>query len=149
MAFIPGELFSATGVPGVIARVAADGATVQNPWVTLPGETGPVDGGLYVDRTGVFGGDLIAVTTAGGVWRITSAGVTTRVVQLTTPLEGVTTVPNDAAEYGPWAGKILVGARAQNAIYAIDAQGQSTSYSIGISPQDIRIIPSTRKFLRR
>ena len=39
--FHPGELFSGTGVPGVIARVAADGATIQNPWVTLDDETGP------------------------------------------------------------------------------------------------------------
>jgi len=116
--FAPGELFSGTGVPGVIARIAADGATVQNPWVTLPDETG-LDGGLFIDRTGVFGGDLIVVTATGGVWRITSAGVATRIASLDTPLEGVTTVPNDVANYGPWAGKILVGAKTQNAIYAI------------------------------
>ena len=143
--FAPGELFSGTGVPGVIARVAPDGATVQNPWVTLTGETGS-EGGLYVDRTGVFAGDLIAVTSTGGVWRITSAGVATRVAQLNTPLEGVTTVPNDVANYGPWAGKILAGASAQNAVYAIDAQGVATSYPLAISPQDIRIIPAHENF---
>ncbi|HEY0730675.1 MAG TPA: hypothetical protein VGD38_21495, partial [Pyrinomonadaceae bacterium] len=143
--FVPGELFSGTGVPGVIARVAADGATVQNPWVTLPGETGS-EAGLSIDRTGVFGGDLIAVTTTGGVWRITSAGVATRVADLGTPLEGVTTVPNDVPNYGPWAGKILAGAKTQNAIYAIDAQGAFTSTDIGISPQDIRIIPAHENF---
>ncbi|HEX5887480.1 MAG TPA: hypothetical protein VFY61_02205, partial [Pyrinomonadaceae bacterium] len=143
--FTPGELFSGTGVPGVIARVAADGATVQNPWVTLPGETG-LEAGLSIDRTGVFGGDLIAVTTTGGVWRITSAGVATRVADLGTPLEGVTTVPNDVPNYGPWAGKILAGAKTQNAIYAIDAQGAFTSTDVGISPQDIRIIPAHENF---
>ena len=143
--FHPGELFSGTGVPGVIARVAADGATVQNPWVTLDGETG-LEGGLHVDRTGVFGGDLVAVTSTGGVWRITSAGVATRVAQLNTALEGVTTVPNDAVKYGPWAGKILAGAKTQNAVYAIDAQGATTSHSIGISPQDIRIISAHENF---
>ena len=31
-------------------------------------------GSLYVDRTGVWGGDLIAVTTRGGVWRVTRDG---------------------------------------------------------------------------
>ena len=144
--FTPGELFVGTGVPGVIARVAADGATVQNPWVTLDGETGTVEGGLYVDRTGVFAGDLIAVTTTGGVWRITSAGVATRVAELNTVLEGVTTVPNDVANYGPWAGKILAGAKTQNAVIAIDTQGASLSYPLSISPQDIRIIPAHENF---
>ncbi|HEX5832967.1 MAG TPA: hypothetical protein VFY34_03895, partial [Pyrinomonadaceae bacterium] len=143
--FTPGELFTGTGVPGVIARVAANGATVQNPWVTLPGETG-LEAGLFVDRTGVFGGDLIAVTTTGGVWRISSAGVATRVSDVGTPLEGVTTVPNDVANYGPWAGKILAGAKTQNAVYAIDAQGASTSFAIGISPQDIRLISAHENF---
>src|SRR6185369_1189827 len=37
--FPAGELFTSTGVPGIIARVSASGATVQNPWVTLPNET--------------------------------------------------------------------------------------------------------------
>ncbi|HEU4768910.1 MAG TPA: hypothetical protein VFS77_16110, partial [Pyrinomonadaceae bacterium] len=143
--FTPGELFSGTGVPGVIARIAADGSTLQNPWVTLPGETGS-EGGLFIDRTGVFGGDLIAVTSTGGVWRITSAGVATRIAELGTPLEGVTTVPNDVPNYGPWAGKILAGAKTQSAVYAIDAQGVSTSYAIGIAPQDIRIIPAHENF---
>jgi RHS repeat-associated protein len=143
--FNPGELFSGTGVPGVVARVAADGATVQNPWVTLPGETG-LEAGLFVDRTGVFGGDLIAVTTTGGVWRITSAGVPTRIADLGTALEGVTTIPNDVPNYGPWAGRILVGAKTQNAVYAVDAAGAFTSYAIGISPQDIRIIPAHENF---
>ena len=144
--FAPGELFVGTGAPGVIARVAADGATVQNPWVTLDGETGTVEGGLYVDRTGVFGGDVIAVTTTGGVWRITSAGAATRVAQLNTVLEGVTTVPNDVPNYGPWAGKILVGAKTQNAVIAVDALGVAASYPLSISPQDIQIVPAHENF---
>src|SRR5829696_5721088 len=64
--FVAGELFTSTGVAGAIARVSASGATVQNPWMSLPGETGGISG-LYLDRSGVFGGDLIAVTTSGGV----------------------------------------------------------------------------------
>ena len=37
-------------------------------------------GGLFQDRYCAFGGDLIVVTDAGGVWRVTSAGVPTRLV---------------------------------------------------------------------
>ncbi|HEU4796386.1 MAG TPA: hypothetical protein VFT02_12190, partial [Pyrinomonadaceae bacterium] len=34
--FVSGEVFTTTGVPGSIARLNSSGATVQNPWVTLP-----------------------------------------------------------------------------------------------------------------
>ena len=86
--FPAGELFTSTGVAGVIARVNASGATVQNPWVTLPGETGAISG-LYLDRTGVYGGDLLAVTTTGGVWRVNAAAEATKVASLDTRLAGV------------------------------------------------------------
>ncbi|MET0623972.1 MAG: DUF6531 domain-containing protein, partial [Pyrinomonadaceae bacterium] len=144
--FRAGELFAGTGTPGVIARVSPDGASVQNPWVTLPGESGLMRGSLYVDRTGVFGGDLIAVTTGGGVWRVNSAGRASRVAQLNTHLEGLSTIPNIAEKYGPWAGKILIGAEEQGRLYAVDADGVSTSYQLGINPEDIDIIPPNENF---
>ena len=102
--FPAGELFTTTGVAGVIARVNASGATVQNPWVTLPGETGAI-GGLYLDRTGVYGGDLLAVTTTGGVWRVNAAAEAMKVASLETRLAGVTSVPEDPDRYGPWSGR--------------------------------------------
>ena len=37
-----GRVVRGRAAPGVIARVSADGAAVQNPWVTLPGENGLV-----------------------------------------------------------------------------------------------------------
>ncbi len=144
--FRPGELFSGTGVPGVIARISPDAALVQNPWVTLAGDGDQTIGGLFVDRTGVFGGDLIAVTAAGDVWRINSAGVAARIASLGTPPEGVTTIADDATKYGPWAGRILVGAREQGTVYAIDAQGNSTSYQLGLNASDIRVIPAHENF---
>ena len=58
-------------------NITSGGGTVQNPWVRLPGESGLMRGSLYIDRTGVFGGDLIVVTTAGGVWRVNAAGLAT------------------------------------------------------------------------
>jgi hypothetical protein len=98
--FKPGDLFTSTNAPGVVARVASDGGTVQNPWATLTGETGLVTG-LYVDRTGIYGGDVIAVTTSGGIWRINSTGLATRVALLGTALNGVTTIPEASEKYGP------------------------------------------------
>ena len=109
--FVAGDLFTSTGVPGVVARVSASGAAVQNPWVTLPGETGGI-GGLYIDRTGVYGGDLLVVTTTGGVWRVNAAAEATKIASLDTRLAGVTALPDDPDRYGPWSGKVLAGAKA-------------------------------------
>lgn len=144
--FQAGEFFTGTGTAGAIARVSPDGSVVQNPWVLLPGEPGLLRGSLFQDRYGVFGGDLIAVTTAGGVWRVTAAGEATRLAHLGTHLEGVTTVPDDPAKYGPWAGRILIGAENQGLIYTVSAAGAVSSYQIGISPEDIEIIPENENF---
>lgn len=143
--FKPGELFTSTDTPGVVARIASDGGTVQNPWATLPGETGLVTG-LYVDRTGIYGGDVMAVTTSGSIWRINSAGLATQAALLGTALSGVTTIPDATEKYGPWSGKILVGAKDLGLIYAVDATGSVVTYTLGINCGDIRLIPAHENF---
>jgi RHS repeat-associated protein len=139
--FQPGTLFTTTGTPGVIARISADGASVQNPWVILPDETEAVTG-LHIDRTGVFGGDLIVVTAAGGVWRVSSSATSAQLAALGMPLAGAAVVPEDPERYGPWAGKILVGAKEEGSVYAVDAQGQAESLQVGLNPQDIDVVPA-------
>ena len=143
--FQPGTLFAGTGAPGAVARVSADGASVQNPWVILPGEAELITG-LHVDRTGVFGGDLLVVTAAGGVWRVNSAAAPTRLAALGARLAGVAAVPDDPERYGPWSGKAIVGAKEQASVYAVDAQGQAESLEVGVSPQDIDIVPPHENF---
>ena len=125
---------------------------VDNPWIVLPGEPGLLRGSLHLDRTGVFGGDLIVVTTTGGVWRVKSTAATDptdpnavkKLAQIPTHLEGLNTIPDDPARYGPWAGKILIGAEEQSRLYAVDPQGAVTFYEIGIAPEDIEVIRPTR-----
>ena len=66
-------------------------------WTTLTnstqmvGETNVFVGGLYIDQTGVFGGDLIVVSggtgsdagdTGGAVWRVTASGNATKLAQV-------------------------------------------------------------------
>ena len=143
--FRAGEVLTGTGAAGVIARVEPDGSRVQPQWVTLPDESG-LPSGLHLDRTGVFAGDLIAVTTAGNVWRVKSSGTATKVAELGTPLSGVVTIPADADKYGPWAGKILAGAKAQGRVYAVDAQGAAASYDLGLQPEDLRVTPAHENF---
>ena len=102
--------------------VNANWATLTNS-TQMVGETNVFVGGLYIDQTAVFGGDLIVVSggtgseagdTGGAVWRVTASGNATKLAQVSNPangadtlLEGVTTVPNDPFKYGPFAGKIL------------------------------------------
>jgi hypothetical protein len=139
--FAAGTVFTGNGVAGQIVRVSADGASVLNPWVTLPGATGLLRGSLYVDRTGVWGGDLITVTTTGELYRVTNAGGTTKVRDsVNTHLEGLMTVPNDVAKYGPIAGKAIAGAEDQGLMYAFDPDGSFTTYSVGVNIEDIDFI---------
>jgi uncharacterized repeat protein (TIGR01451 family) len=136
--FPVGDVFTGTGKPGEIVRVDQGGnfyPTVSggpvgggNSWVQLPGVGDLLRGSLYVDRTCIFGGDLIVVTgstavTGGDIWRVNVNGIPTHVADVGpgTHLEGVITVPcsvspppgqpcpaNDPV-WGPWAGTILAG----------------------------------------
>ena len=103
-------------------------------------------GGLYLDRTGVYGGDLLVVTTTGGVWRVNAAAEATKVASLDTRLAGVAAVPDDPDRYGPWSGKILAGAKDQSLLYAIDPQGQTSQFAAGCAATGHRLVPAQENF---
>jgi fibro-slime domain-containing protein/RHS repeat-associated protein len=145
--FTAGDMFSGNGIDGEILRISENGSIVDNPWVSLPGiGNGLMRGSLYVDRTGDYGGDLIAATTSGEVWRINSSSVPTLLAKIGTHLEGVVTVPNRPDRYGPLAGKIIAGAEDQGLLYAIDATGAVSSYSLGVNIEDIELVPPGENF---
>jgi hypothetical protein len=145
--FVTGDLFTGNGTDGEIARITGGGAIVINPWVSLPGGgNGLLRGSLYVDRTGVYGGDLIAVTTNGEVWRVNSAGTPTFIADVDTHLEGLITVPADATKYGPLAGKIIAGAEDQGLLYVFDASGFVTTFALGVNIEDIDLINANENF---
>ena len=106
--FVEGDMYFGTVDRTGIGWLSADGARSSNNWVSLSGYLAPV-GGLYVDQTGVFGGDLIAVTGGdytgagdpGSVWRINSSGNATLLAELSMSLGGVITLTNDVAQWGP------------------------------------------------
>ncbi len=144
--FNTGDLFTGNGVDGQIARISSDGSTVQSPWVDLPGDgNGLMRGSLYVDRTDVFGGDLIAATTTGQVWRVDSAGNPTLLASLGVHLEGLSTIPN-SSQYGPLAGRIIAGAEGVGLLYTIDALGNVASHNVGVAIEDIDIINANENF---
>ena len=146
--FNAGELFVGNGVDGQIVRVSADGSTVINPWVDLPGTgNGLMRGSLYVDRTGVFGGNLIVVTTDGEVWTVDSAANATMLADLPgVHLEGLVTVPDAPARYGPLAGAILAGSENEGVIYVIHADGSVGSIDVNVNVEDIEIIVPYENF---
>jgi RHS repeat-associated protein/uncharacterized repeat protein (TIGR01451 family) len=137
--FRAGEMFTGSGVGGVIVRISPDGTQILNPWVTLPGEGGLLRGQLYIDRTGIFGGDLIVATTTGNIWRVSSAGAASRLANVGVPPEGLITVPADPLRYGPWAGKIVTGSEDAARIFAIDTAGLVTFFDLGIAPEHIKL----------
>ena len=142
-----GTLFTGNGVDGQIVKISADGLTITNPWVDLPGVgNGLMRGSLYVDRTGIYGGDVIVVTSAGEVWRITPAGVPTMLASTGVHLEGMITVPNVPVRYGPLAGKIIAGAENEGLLWAFDATGASQTYSLGVNIEDIDLVTVKENF---
>ncbi len=146
--FVVGDLFTGNGVDGQIMRISEDGAKVINPWVDLPGnDNGLLRGSLYVDRTGVFGGDLIAVTTRGEVWRVTPEGVPTRIAVISqVHLEGLVVVPDKPARFGPLAGKILAGGEETHLVYAIAADGTVAEHKLDVDVEDIDIVGARENF---
>ncbi len=139
--FIAGDLFVGNGLDGQITRITDNGATTIDPWVDLPGDgNGLMRGSLFVDRTGDWGGDLIAVTTSGQVWRIDSAGTPTHVVTVGVHLEGCVVVPNAPVRFGPLAGKVIAGAEGQGLLYAVGTDGSVENYSLGVNVEDIDLI---------
>ena len=143
-----GTLFTGNGIDGQIVKISPDGSTITNPWVDLPGTgNGLMRGSLYVDRTGVYGGDLIVATTVGEVWRVNpNTGAATRLAVTGTHLEGLITVPNVPVRYGPLAGKIIAGAEAQGLLWAFDANGGMTSYNLGVAVEDIDLVVRGENF---
>ena len=118
----PGTMFTGNQNPGEIVKI--ENGVAANPWVTLPGGDSPIDGGLFHDRWCAVDGDLVVVSkgnsrdsdTGGRIWRVNAAGNATLLGTIFRPggnaraqLEGVITLPNDLAQYGPWAGKIITG----------------------------------------
>jgi len=100
----------------------------------------------------VWSNNVIAVTSDEsvlpanrGVWRIDTDGTTVTphlIAQINSfHLEGVVTLTNDATQWGPWAGKIITGDEDLSMIFAVDTNGVTAPYALGIDPEDFDIIP--------
>jgi hypothetical protein len=156
--FHMGEMFFGTGHADEIGMLTANPTNASLPWLTLMDTNGVGDGGglrgsLCFDTNGDFGYDLIAVTDAGGVWRVHSQTNVTLLANFNTLLEGVTTIPNDTNRYGPWAGKILAGAEngpaggTHSCLFTVSTNGATNVFFLGdVAAEDIHVIPTNQDF---
>jgi len=143
-----GTVFTGNGIDGEIVKISPDGSQILDPWVSLPGlNNGLMRGSLYVDRTGIFGGDLIVATTTGELWRVSSAGVPVSIMPPAgVHLEGLIVVPDVPVRYGPLAGKIIAGAEAQGLLWVIDPSGTATQLDLGVDVEDIDLVTPRENF---
>ena len=135
----------------VIGWLSADGTVSNLNWCTLSNETDQVKGYVYVDQTGIWGHDLLAVTGEGsplqfgttrGVWRIDSQANAQLVTRFEAwHLEGILTLANDS-RYGPLAGKLITADEDRLVIYAIDTNGVAEAFYLNVSCDDIHLIPA-------
>jgi hypothetical protein len=107
-------------------------------------------GSLYLDRTGIYGGDLIVCTTEGEVWRVSDAGTATPIADVNQHLEGLVVVPDVPVRFGPLAGRILAGAEATGILWVFDADGVDPAFpaglTLGVSVEDIDVVTPNENF---
>ena len=173
--FSVGEMFCGNNQTGQVMRIEPDGTTIgtnvwqdqgqnwhTNAWLVLSNNEIGIEPGvvssLWVDDTGVWGGNLIvttdstfnnAVTNGCDIWRINSAGqaaLVARILGIYDTFDAVTTVPNDSQKYGPWAGRILVGTEFVGTLFAIDTNGLVVPFTFPFGAGDIKVIPPNQNF---
>jgi hypothetical protein len=159
--FTNGEMYFGTGVNGIVGKLSPDSLSANLSWAILDSNTNGLDtlirGSLCVDQTGTFSNDLIAVTgggfhEGGGVWRIHSPSNLVQLAKITNSfgqqvhLEGVTTITNNPAKWGQWAGKIIFGAESESPplVLTIDTNGVVEAFDMGIAPEDFDLIPTNQ-----
>ena len=146
--FTPGDVFLGNGQTGQIVEISG-GGSVLNPWITIKGADSSFRGGFAMDTTGVFGGNLIALTTNGQVWEVHSDGTYKLLASANASIsEGVTVIPNAPAKYGPLAGTIAFTNEDNNTLYTVNSAGTITGYGLNTipGPEGVRVIGPNENF---
>ena len=124
------------------------------------------------DEVGIFGNRLIVVSVTGNVFSVASDGTAAKITNIPPPaafftwdyyhhhklskgiqakvfgddewLKGVVVLPNDTRRFGPWAGKIVVGAKRTSQVFTITPTGAVASFNVCITIEDIKIIKKNK-----
>lgn len=163
--FTNGDLFFGSGTG--IGWVSPNATSSNLNWCVLTNSVQTnallLRGSLCMDETGMFSNQVIAVTSEGGAapgtkkggWRVDANRNPTLLANIdTSHLEGVIVLTNDAAKWGPWAGKIITGDEEQSPppIYTIATNGVVTTNDTtlmiagGIHTEDFEIIRPGQDF---
>jgi hypothetical protein len=151
--FTNGDVYFNTGtleVPGRIGWLSADGSTYNLNWCTLTNETDYVEGSLWVDQTGIWGNQLLAVTGSGtpafgstrGIWRIPAPTNPVQLSRILTPhLESLLTLPNNPT-HGPWAGKLITADEDTQLFYTMETNNTLAAFDLKIAADKLLLIPT-------
>jgi hypothetical protein len=141
--FTNGDLFFNRG--DGIGWINTNGSASNPYWAPLSG--GSFRGGLHVDRSGGWGGDLIGAAYSGRIYRVKPDGTNSLIASITTDhLEGALTLTNDVQRWGPLAGRVVTGDEALTppCVYGIDTNGYVLKFNLGIEPEDFDVIPASQ-----
>lgn len=163
--FTNGDLFFGVNIAEVaqaqIGWLSPDATRSDTNWLFLPNDNNQPTG-LYIDQTGIWSNDLLAVTSDDishifapyNVWRIHSPTDVHLVTSITaTHLDGLLTLPDDP-RYGPWEGKLLTADPNLGEIYAVAPDGTCTTnhlyltnslgVALPVAPDCIRLIETNQ-----
>jgi hypothetical protein len=136
--FTNGAMYFDSSGSGTIGRLSPDGSVYTPNFFTTSGVY--QFWGLYIDQSGCFGGNLIALLGGGSVWRINSSGaaVTNYPGAAGGWVEGLVSIVNNTNQYGPLAGKIFTGGD------TVDTNGNVVPLALNIVAEDCDIIQSNQ-----
>ncbi len=134
--FSSGDIFAGTINGPTITKISADGSTVTYDWANCAGssptsaELGSLQGGLAFDTVGTFNFDLLALSTNGLLFQVTSNGACFPVGGFHLPsystdyVEGLQVAPSS---FGPLAGQAIIGGGTLGELIAISSTGVVTA----------------------
>jgi hypothetical protein len=148
--FVAGDVYINRGPNGEVSRLNAGGTVLADIWVDL--HSSGLWGGLTFDRTGTFGGRLVAADNSGRIFLVDSGAHATLLVDLAARmgvpmrLEGIAVAPT---AFGPLGGQIIVGVEGNDdddpqsgKVYAVDGAGAPTLLAdIGYTAENIAFVP--------
>ena len=133
-----GEIFTSHR-EGQIAKLSDTGTVAADPFAVLPGERGRISA-VHVDRTGVFGEDLLAGTAAGNIWRVDGNGRPAFVAATGFPITSLISLPNDD-RYGSWAGMLLAASAPPDCrLLVVSAAGKVTVLDAKMCVTDLELV---------
>jgi hypothetical protein len=136
--FTNGAMYFDSSGSGTIGWLSPDGMASGNFFATSGGQQ---FWGLYIDQSGCFGDNLIALLGGGSVWQINASGAAVASYPGAGggDGEGVVTLDNDTNQYSQsLAGKIFTG------VNAVGTNGMVIPIGLNLVPEDCDIIQSNQ-----